>query len=245
MGCRFWGVGLALLLAAPPAAAQTRGLSAAPLVARAYDAILDARFDDVPQLLATACGPARTIARDDKAPAEACEVLEALALWWRIRLDVHDRSRDQAFGGQVDAALAATEAWVAREPQRAEAWFYLGASYGARSQWRSMRGEQLAAARDGKRIKEALERAIALDPSMHDARYGAGLYRSYADVAPSALKLLRWFLLLPGGDRVAGLQAMEQAHTRAQVFRSEAGYQLHLVYLRVQKGARTRPHARP
>ena len=53
-----WGAGLALLLAAPLAAAQTRGLSAAPLVARAYDAILDARFDDVPQVLAAACGPA-------------------------------------------------------------------------------------------------------------------------------------------------------------------------------------------
>ena len=69
-------------------------------------------------------------------------------------------------------------------PPRAEAWFYLGASYGARAQWRSMRGEQLAAARDGKRIKESLERAVALDPSMHDARFGVGLYQYYADVAP-------------------------------------------------------------
>jgi hypothetical protein len=245
MAGRAWAAGLALLLAAPPSAAQTRGLSAAPQVARAYDAILDARFDDVPQLLATACGPARTTARDDKAPAEACQVLDALALWWRMRLDVHDRSRDQVFGARVDAALAATEAWVAREPQRAEAWFYLGAAYGARAQWHSTRGEPLAAARDGKRIKEALERAVTLDPSMHDARYGSGLYQYYADVAPSALKFLRWFLLLPGGDRIAGLQAMEQARTRAQVFRSEAGYQLHLVYLWYEKEPRTRPHAGP
>ena len=47
----------------------------------------------------------------------------------------------------------------------AEAWFYLGAAYGARVQWRVLRQEHLAAARDGKRIKEALEQALALDPS--------------------------------------------------------------------------------
>jgi tetratricopeptide (TPR) repeat protein len=235
MRFRAWGAGLALLFAAPFVAAQTRGLSAAPQVARAYDAILDARFDEVPQLLAAACGTARAAAREDRAPAEACQVLETMALWWRMRLDVNDRSLDQAFESQVDTALGATEAWVARDPNKAEAWFYLGASYGVRAQWRSVRGEQLAAARDGTRIKESLERAIALDPTMHDARYGAGLYQYYADVAPSAFKLLRWLLLLPGGDRVAGLRDMEQARTRAQVLRSEAAYQLHLVYLWYEK----------
>ena len=182
-------------------------------MARAYDAILDARFDEVPELLAATCAPERPDGRDDKAPAEACRMLDALALWWRMRLDVHDRSRDQAFGEKVEAALIAAEAWAAREPARAEAWFYLGASYGARAQWRSLRGEQVAAARDGKRIKEALERAVALDPAMQDARFGLGLYQYYADVAPSGLKLMRWLLLLPGGDRAAGLRAMEQAHT--------------------------------
>ena len=46
--------------------------------------------------------------------------------------------------------------------------------------------ERLAAARDGKRIKEALERALALDPDLDDAYFGIGMYRYYADVAPTA-----------------------------------------------------------
>jgi tetratricopeptide (TPR) repeat protein len=217
---------LLALLSAAPAAAQTKGISAAPLVARAYDAILDARTDELPPLLAAACGPA---------PAEACKVLDTLAAWWDIRLDAHDRARDHAFEQKVEAAVAGTEAWVAREPARAEAWFYLGASYGARAQWRSVRGEPVAAARDGKRIKESLERAVVLDPALQDARYGVGLYQYYADVAPSVLKVLRWFLLLPGGDRATGLRAMEQARIRAQVVRGEASYQLHLVYLWYEK----------
>ena len=74
------------------------------------------------------------------------------------------------------------DAWTQREPQRADAWFFLGASYGLRVQWRVLRTERLAAARDGKRIKDALERALALDPDLQDAYFGIGLYHYYADV---------------------------------------------------------------
>ena len=87
---------------------------------------------------------------------------------------------------------------------RAEAWFYLAAAYAPLVQWRVLRGDRLAAARDGNRIRSALERALDLDPTLHDAKFGIGLYHYYADVASAGAKILRWLLLLPGGDRVAG-----------------------------------------
>ena len=37
--------------------------------------------------------------------------------------------------------------------------------------------------------------------------FGAGLYAYYADVAPAVLKMVRWLLMLPGGDRVEGPRA--------------------------------------
>ena len=46
----------------------------------------------------------------------------------------------------------------------------------------------LGAARDGKRIKDSLERALALDPRLQEAYFGIGLYHYYADVAPTAAK---------------------------------------------------------
>ena len=116
------------------------------------------------------------------------------------------------------------------EPERAEAWFYLGAAYGARVQWQVLRRERLAAARDGKRIKDALEKALALDPTLYDARFGIGLYRDYADIAPAAAKILRFFLLLPGGDRTEGLNDMLLARERGALLRGEADYQLHWIY---------------
>ncbi len=92
-----------------------------------------------------------------------------------------------------------------------------------------LRGERLPAARDGKRIKESLERALALDPSLQDAYFGIGLYRYYADLAPTVLKFFRWLLFLPGGDREQGLREMQQARERGTLLRGETDFQLHLI----------------
>jgi tetratricopeptide (TPR) repeat protein len=207
----------------PKADATTiTGITAAPAVARAYDLILDADFDRLAAELPAICGPA---------PRVACLGLEALSLWWQIQLDPESRALDPAFRAKVDAAIGEAEGMTEAEPNRAEAWFYLGAGYGARAQWRVLREERLSAARDGKRIKVALERALALDPALHDAEFGIGLYRYYADVAPAVLRFLRWLLLLPGGNRVEGLQQLERAATQGQLVNGEAQFQIHVLYL--------------
>ena len=158
---------VSVIVAAACAAGETAhaqtGLTAAPQLSRVYDAIFDARFDAVPGLLAQTCPPA---------PHEACQLLETVSLWWEIQLDPEDRTRDALFQARADAAIAAAEAWTRREPQRAEAWFYLGGAFGARVQWRVLRGNQIGAARDGKRIKDALEQALELDHDMQDAYFG-------------------------------------------------------------------------
>jgi hypothetical protein len=201
------------------AGAELRGEDA---LARVYDFILEARFDQVDAELRRACGPA---------PHEACDVLAATALWWRILLDPESRALDDEFSASVERAIRTTRAWTERSPEDPEAWFYLGGAYGARVQWRVLRGEKLAAARDGKHIKEALEHATELAPDLHDAYFGIGLYRYYADVAPAAARILRFLLLLPGGDREAGLDQMLRARNRGRLLQGEADYQLHIVYL--------------
>ena len=214
-------VALAFLLAFP-SAQVSGGLTGAAQINRVYDAILDARFGDVPALLTETCPPA---------PRQVCGLLDTVALWWQIQLDPDNTSRDALFQSKVDASIAAMDAWTRAEPRRAEAWFYLGGAYGARGQHRVLRHQVLSAARDGKRIKEALERSLSLDPDLKDAYFGIGLYHYYADVAPAAAKLLRFLLLLPGGDRTEGLQEMLRARNGGQLLRSEADYQLHIIYI--------------
>ena len=189
---------------------------------RAYDFILEGRFDQVDAELRRACGPA---------PKEACDVLAATAIWWRIQLDPESRALDPEFSTAVEAAIASTEAWVEREPESAEAWFYAGGAYAARVQWRVLRGEKLSAARDGKRILNALERAIELDPALDDAYFAMGMYKYYADVAPAAARMLRFLLLLPGGDKETGLEQMRRARARGKLLQGEADFQLSIIYL--------------
>lgn len=213
-----------LLVLLTPTAAFTQGLTGADGLRRVYDAILDARFADVPGLTAAACPPA---------PAEACQLLGVVSTWWQIHMDPHARTLDSRFQLEANAAVTAMESWIAREPRRAEAWFSLGGALGARAQWQALRGERLAAARSGKRIKEALDRALLLDPALVDANVGIGLYRYYAAVAPAALRMLRWLLLLPGGDRVEGLAQLRSVSTSgaARLLRDEADYQLQVIEL--------------
>ena len=167
-----WLACAGLLLGAAPARAADpppiRGLTHAPLLARAYDLVYDADFAGAEAELKRTCGPA---------PAQACDVIGVAARWWRIYFDLDNRSLDAAFKARLNAVIAAGERWVTREPERAEAWFYLGAAYGVRAQYHGQRSEFLAAARDGKRIKHSLEKALALDPGLDDANAGLGLYQ--------------------------------------------------------------------
>jgi hypothetical protein len=216
---------VAVLTAAPASRSELTGADG---LVRVYDAILDARFDETDIELKRACPPA---------PSEACDVLAATRTWWRILLDPGSRALDAAFTAQVERAIASTEAWIAREPASAEAHFYAGGAYAARVQWRVLRGEKLSAARDGKRIKHALERAIALDAGLEDAHFGIGLYQYYADVAPAAAKVLRFLLMLPGGDRTEGLARMRRARANGRLLPGEADYQLQIIYLWYERRA--------
>jgi hypothetical protein len=221
-GCLVLAVCLVLAAPSTADAALTEGARLAVV----YDAILDARFDQVDPLLKQACPPA---------PEGACAALRVVSLWWEISINPDYRALDRRFTDLAAATIAANEAWTRREPLRAEAWFYLAGAYAPRVQWRLLRGERIGAARDGNKIREALERALKLDPTMNDAYFGIGLYHYYADVAPVAAKMLRWLLFLPGGDRVAGLREMLQAREGGELARGESDFQLHFVYVWYEK----------
>jgi tetratricopeptide (TPR) repeat protein len=206
----------------PARSVEGAGLTSPEPLITAYDLILDARFDEAARQLKTACPPA---------PLPACDVLGAVNDYWRLLLNPEDTRGDAALLGRINAAIASAEAWVAREPKRAEAWFYLGGAYGTRVLLRGERGQYLSAARDGKRIHDSLQLAIKMDPSIGDAYFGLGLYHYYAAIAPRAARIISMLMFLPGGDRAGGLREMEQTRSRGMLLRGEADYQLHLVYL--------------
>jgi len=195
-------------------------LTGADRLASVYELILGADFSGADNALKKACPPA---------PREACIVLDVVSLWWRIQIDPDNRSRDSLFSGRARAAVKSAEAWMEREPKNAEAWFYYAGAYAPLVQWQVLRGERLGAARNGNRIREALEHALALDPSLADAHFGIGIYQYYADVASAGAKMLRFLLFLPGGDRVKGLEAIETTRQSGSLLRAEAEFQRYLI----------------
>lgn len=211
-----------ILLVALPTSTHGAGLTSPEPLIKAYDLILEARFDEAQQQLKSACPPA---------PRPACDVIAAVSDYWRLLLDPDETGRDRALLERINAAIASAESWAAREPRRAEAWFYLGGAYGTRVLLRGHRGQYLAAARDGKRIHDSLRLATSLDPSLGDAYFGLGLYHYYAAIAPRAARILSMLMFLPGGDRAGGLREMEQTRSKGLLLRGEADYQLHLIYL--------------
>jgi len=211
-----------LLAAAALAVPGAGGLTEAPRLAAAYESILGAQFDRAESQLAAACPPA---------PAEACAALRAESVWWQIQIDPDDKALDARLETLAAAAINAAGAWTEREPKRAEAWFYLAASYTPLVQLRVLRKERLSAARAGGKIKDALEQALAIDPTLGDANLGIGIYHYYAGVAPLYAKILRWFLLLPGGDREKGLKEILAARERGVLLAGEADFQLAQIYL--------------
>ena len=219
---RLVGVASCLMIAAPASADLTEGKRLAAI----YDTILHARFDQASEELSRTCPPA---------PSEACRVIGVVVLWWQIVIDPDNRALDERLQREAQSSIAAAQAWTRREPRRAEAWFYLAGSYAPLTQWQALRGQHLAAARNGVRIRAALERTLQIDPELHDAYFGIGMYHYWADVAPVAAKLLRMLLLLPGGDRAKGLQEMLQARAQGVLLGGEADFQLHWLYLWFEK----------
>ena len=124
-----------ILAQTPPA---TTGLTASAQLAAVYDTILHARFDQARAELGRSCPPA---------PAESCLALAEVVLWWEIQLDPNNRRLDKPLASAAATAIEAAERWTKREPQRAEAWFYLAGAHAPLEQWRILRGQKLAAAR--------------------------------------------------------------------------------------------------
>ena len=82
------------------AQAAQPGITAAPAIARGYDLILNADFDQLNATLPSICPPA---------PHVACLGLKALSLWWQIQLDPESRALDTEFLAAANTAIAEAE----------------------------------------------------------------------------------------------------------------------------------------
>ncbi len=168
------------------------------------------------------------------------DLLIADAVWWKIYYasgdlinpDVFDvvntqsTPYDSQFDTLVDSVIRKAQAKIDAGQNVARNQLYLGMAYGLQARLAGMRGQDLPAARAGKKMRAILLDALAKDPNLNDAYLGVGIYEYFVDTLPAIVKFLRWFIGLPGGDREEGLKHIERTANQGDLARGEAQFYL-------------------
>ncbi|MGH9401926.1 MAG: tetratricopeptide repeat protein [Terriglobia bacterium] len=173
-------------------------------------------------------------------------ILEADALWWKIYYstanlidpDVFDvvtsyhTPYDAAFERLIQTAIQKSEANIHAKQDVARNNLYEGMSYALEARLQGLRAHDLATARAGKKMRSLLLTALQLDPKLTDAYAGIGLYNYFVDTLPAIVKMLRFLIGLPGGNRAFGIEQMQKAAQSGDFTRAEAKFYLAKDYTR-------------
>lgn len=150
-------------------------------------------------------------------------LLEANAAWWKIYCEACEikwnmidawkrgkRPEDDDFFRLTRKSITLAEQHIARK-ETAEMQLYAGMGHALEARLYALRDERRATARAGVKAREHLLRAIELDPNLADALTGIGLYNYYVDTLSWAVKVLRFFMGIPGGNKADGVRQLEVA----------------------------------
>ena len=154
-------------------------------------------------------------------------ILEAEADWWKTfcasseikygMVDAWKRGKkpeDEAYLALADKAIELAQAQVAKS-DTAEMHLYVGAGYALKARLFGLRGEHRAVAHAGVSARTEFLRALELDPDMADATAGIGLYNYYVDSFSSIVKMLSFFMGIPGGNKQEGIRQIQIGMDRA------------------------------
>lgn len=167
-------------------------------------------------------------------------LFEADATWWKIYLttgnlvdpDVFDVTRsstspyDAHLEDLVNVAIRNAARRVDAHQDEASNLLYEGMAYGLRGRLYGLRDSDLPTARAGKRMRALLLKAVGQDPNLNDAYLGLGIYNYFVDTLPTIVKLLKFLIALPGGDRETGLEQLQRASEHGELMRDEATFYL-------------------
>ncbi|HUY12601.1 MAG TPA: tetratricopeptide repeat protein [Terriglobia bacterium] len=173
-------------------------------------------------------------------------LLDADATWWKIYYlsanlidpDVFDvvymqsTPFDPHFEKLVHETISKSSAMVQNHQDLPRAYLFEGMAYALEARFQGLHDRDLPTARAGKKMRTLLMTAIRMDPNITDAYLGLGIYNYFVDTLPTLIKMLRFLIALPGGDRVLGLQQLRTAAQKGDFTRPEAQFYLAKDYTR-------------
>lgn len=158
----------------------------------------------------------------------------AMVTWWRVLIDLENRSHDQVFYKLLDQCIAVCDRRLKSSPRDFDAVLFKAGSIGFRGRLRGNRGQYLRAARDGLKCMPLLKTSQELEPENKDILFGQGIYNYFIEVIPREYPVVRpitW--LLPKGKREIGLEQLRQVAAEGRYAATEALYflaQIHRLF---------------
>ena len=165
-------------------------------------------------------------------------LLEVEARWWKIycagcevkwgMVDAWKRPKkagDDEYLKLADRAIRLAEAEI-KQSDSAEMRLYAGIGWALKARLYGLREERRATAHAGVAAREQFLQAIQLDPNLADAYTGLGLYNYYVDTLSPMVKMLRFFLGIPGGSKKEGIKQLERGMSHGELTAIEARFYL-------------------
>jgi tetratricopeptide (TPR) repeat protein len=165
-------------------------------------------------------------------------LLEAEAQWWRIYCAacqikwgmVDDWGHGKKPSHDAYLALADQVVHLAKaqleKSDTAEMHVYAGLGWALKARVYDERDDHRNVARSGVAARAEFLRALQIDPDTPDATAGVGLYNYYVDTLSPVVKVLRFFMGIPGGNKQEGIRQMQQGMEHGVLFNVDTRYYL-------------------
>jgi tetratricopeptide (TPR) repeat protein len=165
-------------------------------------------------------------------------LIEAEADWWNIYCAacqvkwgmVDDfahgkRASHDAYLALADKVISLAKTQIEKS-DTAEMHVYAGLGYALKARLYDERDEHRNVARAGVAARAEFLRALQIDPDTPDATAGLGLYNYYVDSLSAIVKVLRFFMGIPGGDKAEGIRQMKEGAAHGVLFAVDTRYYL-------------------
>lgn len=158
----------------------------------------------------------------------------AMIDWWKILINIDDESHDEEFIKKLDPVIDLCDSLLDVNDNDVIALFFKGGSLGFRGRLRANRGSWIKAANDGRLALPIVQRAYKIAPDNFDILLGIGIYNYYAFAIPERYPIVKpAMIFFPKGDKVKGIQQLQEASQKSEYAAVEASYfllQLYYVY---------------
>jgi hypothetical protein len=132
---------------------------------------------------------------------------------------------DDAYVAAADRALELATASISRTNSAADH-LYAAMANAQKARLFGLRDETRATAKTAVAARTEFLKALEIDPQMADATAGLGLYNYYVDSLSSIVKMLRFFMGIPGGSKQEGLKQLEDGMQRGVLMKVTARFYL-------------------